>query len=128
MQEVSIKHPHGYGELLDCPTNTIYVGKRNLDIPKNDTSRRGHGLFKHTHEELILTDLTEQNRNRVRSRWKLPDRYFSNTKNLFLNRLKWQNEESCRISYSGRGQEFILNAEENPKIVDWATHLIQTHG
>ena len=47
---------------------------------------------------------------------------------FFLNRLKWQEEDSCRIFCNGRGQEFILNAEENPMIIDWVTNLIRTHG
>ena len=54
--------------------------------------------------------------------------YFLNSKKLFLNRLKWEDEENCRIFYKGFGQEFILNAEENPRIIDWATHLIKKYG
>ena len=123
LKEVNIKHPHGYGDVSRYTNNTIYIGKRNLEIQKKTTALKGHGLFKHTHKDLILTESSK-----TRSRWKLPDEYFSNSENLFLNRLKWEEEENCRIFYKGFGQEFILNAEENPKISDWATQLIQTHG
>lgn len=123
LKEVNMEHPHGYGDVSRYANNTIYIARRNLDIQKKTSSRKGHGLFKRTHEDLVLTE-----QNKTRSRWKLPDKYFLNSKRLFLNRLKWEDEENCRIFYKGFGQEFILNAEENPKIIDWATHLIKSHG
>ena len=106
-----------------CIRDSIYIGRRNLDIQEKTLPSKGHGLFKHTHKDLILTE-----QDKTRSRWKLPDEYFLNSKKLFLNRLKWEDEENCRIFYKGFGQEFILNAEENPRIIDWATHLIKKYG
>jgi hypothetical protein len=123
LKEANIEHPHGYGDTSRYKNNTIYVGKRNLDIFKKNKFIKGHGLFKYTHEDLILTE-----KRKTRSRWKLPKEYFANSEKLFLNRLKWQDEEEYRIFYKGFGQEFILNAEENPKIVDWAYSLIEKHG
>ena len=84
---------------------------------------RGHGLFKKTHDDLILTEA-----NKTRSRWKLPSKYFLNTKGLFLNRMKWENEKESTIFYKGFGQEFILDIEKNPKVKKWAINLIQKHG
>ena len=28
----------------------------------------------------------------------------------------------------GIGQEFILNAHDNPSVIDWASHLINMYG
>ena len=124
LEEVSMEHPHGYGDVSRYTNNTIYVGKKYLEVKKDkNISLKGHGLFRNSHQDLILTE-----RNMTRARWKLPKHYFSNSKNLFLNRLKWQEEENCRIFCNGRGQEFILNANENPKIIAWATNLINDHG
>ena len=124
LKEVNMEHPHGYEDVSRYSNNTIYVGRKNLEINKDKViSFKGHGLFRYSHQDLILTE-----KNMTRSRWKLPKEYFLNSKNLFLNRLKWQEEDSCRIFCNGRGQEFILNAEENPMIIDWVTNLIRTHG
>ena len=50
------------------------------------------------------------------------------TTKLFLNRLKWKDEKNCLVDCLGYGQEFILNAEENPKIIRWALELIENYG
>ena len=84
---------------------------------------RGHGLFKKTHDDLILTEA-----NKTRSRWKLPAEYFLNTEELFLNRMKWENEKESTIFYKGFGQEFILDIEKNPSVMTWAVNLIKKHG
>ena len=85
--------------------------------------KRGHGLFKKTHNDLILTDA-----NKTRSRWKLPSEYFTNTEGLFLNRMKWENEKESTIFYKGFGQEFILDIEKNPNVMKWAVNLVKKHG
>ena len=52
---------------------------------------------------------------------------FSKSKNLFLNRLKWDNDKDCTLQCKGQGQEYVLNAEDNPKIIAWALSLIERH-
>ena len=52
-------------------------------------------------------------------------------KDIFLNRLNkkgWLNEEKCFVNNFGRGQEYILDAEKYPRIIDWAHYLISNHG
>ena len=112
LKENNIAHPHGYGDTSKFSNNTIYVGKKNLEINGKKVFNRGHGLFKKTHNDLILTEA-----NKTRSRWKLPSKYFSNTEGLFLNRMKWENEKECTIFYKGFGQEFILDIEKNPNVM-----------
>jgi len=42
--------------------------------------------------------------------------------------LKWKDKTNCLVDCLGHGQEFILNAEDNPKLVNWAVDLIENHG
>ena len=70
LKEVNMEHPHGYGDVSRYTNNTIYIGRRNLDIQEKTLPSKGHGLFKHTHKDLILTE-----QDKTRSRWKLPDEY-----------------------------------------------------
>ena len=123
LKENNITHVHGYGDTSKFSNNTIYVGKKNLQINKKNLFKRGHGLFKKTHKDLILTEA-----NKTRSRWKLPSKYFLNTHELFLNRMKWENEKESTIFYKGFGQEFILDVEKNPNVIKWAVNLIKKHG
>ena len=73
-----------------------------------------------TNKQLILTE-----QGKSRSNWRLPKRYFRNTNKLFLNRLKWKDAIDCRLQCKGQGQEYILNAQDNPLIKDWALNLIK---
>ena len=91
------------------------LAKRGGEIP-------GFGIFKKTSPDLVLSEI-----GKTRSHWKLPKRYFSKSKNLFLNRLKWDNDKDCTLQCKGQGQEYVLNAEDNPKIIAWALSLIERH-
>ena len=84
--------------------------------------QKGYGLFTKSHEELILTE-----KNSSRSKWKLSNKYFSKTQDLFMNRLKWKDKENCLVDCVGYGQEFILDVEKNPKVEEWAIELIKNH-
>lgn len=119
----NLEHPHGFGETNTYKNNTIYIGKKNLTIARKKLSSRGYGLFKKTHEDLILT-----RKGASKGSWKLPKKYFYNSKKLFVKRLKWLDEEECLVNNYQRGQEFILDAKKNPKIVNWAKYLIEKHG
>ena len=44
------------------------------------------------------------------------------------NRLKWKDRKNCLVNCMGIGQEFILNAHDNPSVIDWASHLINMYG
>jgi len=123
LDNVGMQHPHGFGDVSRYSNNTIYIGKQNLTFGNKITEIKGYGLFKKTHKDLILTE-----ENSTRSKWKMSEKHFSNTNNLFLNRLKWKDEKNCLVDCLGYGQEFILNAEKNPKIIDWARELIEKHG
>ena len=123
LKKKNIAHPHGYGDTSRFSNNTIYISKKTLEINEKIFFDKGHGLFKKTHNDLILTEAYK-----TRSRWKLPSRYFSNTEGLFLNRMRWENEKESKIFYKGFGQEFILDIEKNPSVMTWAVNLIKKHG
>ena len=123
-----IKHPHGYGDQSTYSNNTIYVGSKDLAIADKRTDLKGFGLFKNSAEDLILTSP-----DHTRSMWKLPEEYFKdsiiNKNRLFLNRLEWTNKENFLVNTNkGPGQEFILDSETNPAIIDWAINLIKQYG
>jgi len=120
----NIQHPHGYGDVNTYKeNNTIYVGKRNLTIKNKHLLNKGFGLFKETHPDLILT-----RDGASKGSWKLPKKYFSNSQDIFLNRLHWLDLENCFVNNFQRGQEYILDAEKYPKIIDWAHYLIDRYG
>lgn len=123
LKEKNIEHPHGYGDTSRFTNNAIYIAKNNLEVLGKKFKAKGHGLFKQTHQKLILTE-----QNRSRSRWKLPQQFFKKSKNIFLNRMKWENKKECTIFYRGFGQEFILDVEKNPHVIKWASSLIKHYG
>jgi hypothetical protein len=123
LSENELLHPHGTTDIKQFKNNTIYIASKNLTFSDSVRDITGHGVFKKTAENLILTET-----GKTRSRWRFPKKYFTNTKNLFRNRLKWKDEEKCLVNCSGIGQEFILNAQDNPSVVTWASHLLNNYG
>ena len=123
LSENELSHPHGTTDITQFKNNTIYIASKNLTFSDSVRDITGHGIFKKTAENLILTET-----GKTRSRWRFPKKYFTNTKNLFRNRLKWKDEEKCLVNCSGIGQEFILNAQDNPSVVKWASYLINMYG
>ena len=109
--------------IVKFSNNTIYIASKKLELNKRKIFDRGHGSFKFTHDDLILTE-----KNKTRSRWKLPSKYFQDSKDLFLNRMKWENEAEFTVFYRGFGQEFILDVEKNQNVKKWAINLIKKHG
>ena len=118
-----LSHPHGTRDVKQFKNNTIYVASRNASFSDSVKDMMGHGTFKRTAKNLILTE-----KGKTRSRWRFPKKYFSNTKKLFRNRLKWKDEKRCLVNCIGIGQEFILNAQDNPSIIKWASSLLNTYG
>jgi hypothetical protein len=121
LNQKNIKHPHGYAEYFT--NNALYVSKEFIEINNKKTSLKGFGMFKKTNPDLILTAP-----DRTKSIWKMPEKYFSKTNNLFMNRLKWEDEKNCLINSGGIGQEFVMNSEINPNLIDWVMDLIKNHG
>ena len=122
LSDNELLHPHGTTDITQFNNNTIYIASKNLTFSDSVRDITGHGVFKKTAENLILIETSK-----TRSRWRFPKKYFTNTKNLFRNRLKRKDEEKCLVNCSGIGQEFILNAQGNPSVVKWASYLINMY-
>lgn len=122
LNQKKINHPYGFAEYFT--NNALYVSKEFIEIGNKKTALKGFGMFKKTHPDLILTAP-----DKTKSIWKMPEKHFSNTKNFFMNRLKWiGDEKDCLIDSGGIGQEFVMNSDMNPKLIDWVLDLIQNHG
>ena len=81
-------------------------------------------LIRKIHDEFINKKISKNDKSAIR--------YLAQIKilrqRLFLNRMKWENEEESTIFYKGFGQEFILDVEKNPNVMKWAMKLIKKHG
>ena len=124
----NINHPHGYGDTSRYSNNTIYIGSKNLTMRSKELDLKGFGLFKNSATDLILTSPKHS-----RSMWKFPKKYFqeslSDQKEFFINRLSWTDKENFLVNTNkGPGQEFVINSENNPKVVKWAVDLIKNYG
>ena len=119
-----IKHPHGYGDLIGSKQNTIYVSDQPLNIHNKKTNLRGHGIFKYSNNDLILTSPFHNT-----STWQLPETYFQDFKSpegsdgFFMRKFR-TDKQKCLVDTSGQWQEAVLDVESNPKVIDWAIELI----
>ena len=109
-------HPHAFYKFSN---NCLYLGTKNLTIGNKETPLKGFSHFKKTHKDLILTK-----DQATRSVWQLPKKYFSNS-NPFLNRLKWVDKKECITHCKGRGQEYILDVTNHPKLIGWLHHIFR---
>jgi len=123
LSEQKLVHPHGFGKSSPFPNNALYIGRDRIKLSNRVTEAPGFGLFRKSHPELILT-----RKKHTRSEWSLPKKYFLGAKNPFLNRLQWEDADQCSLKCRGQGQEYILNAEQNPKFISWAINLITSYG
>ena len=112
-------HPHAFYKFSN---NCLYVGSKKLTLGNKKTPHKGFGHFKKTHKDLILTK-----DQATRSVWQLPNKYFANS-DPFLNRLKWVDKKECITHCKGRGQEYILDATNHPKLIGWLHHIFRNGG
>ena len=126
----NINHPHGYGS-KEYTNNTLYISSKNLTLEKEPTGLKGHGLFKNSVEDLILSSPMH-----TKSIWKLPKTYFKESfesfddkEGFFMNRRFPTDKKNFLVNTNrGRWQEAVLNCENNPKVIDWAINLISKYG
>lgn len=118
------RHPHLHGKQKG--NNTIYVAADTLNsIYKNDKRTSGGGTFRFIKETLILTEPTQQKR----SLWKLPGWLYPNKNREPLsyhdNLNRWDRtaDGGTRLQSVGRGQEFVLDADQYPEVKSWIMKL-----
>jgi hypothetical protein len=126
LDSINISHPHGHQEYT---SNTIYISNKNLTIGNKTTNLKGHGVFKYSAEDLILTSHLHN-----KSMWKLPENYFKDflspveEDGFFMRRFPTDKKNFLVDTNTGPWQEAILDSENNPKVIDWAIKLISEHG
>ena len=110
-------HPH-VAQRNTFKDNTIYVADRT------DAGYTG-GTFRSVVDDLILT---REGQTR-RSRWRLPKWFFRSERESALsyqsNPLRWTPHEShADLQSVGRGQEFVLDIQDDPEAIHWVNDLI----
>ena len=122
------RHTHFQGDKYSEEFDTVYFPTKNLILNGKITDLAGCGYFPRIHTDLILTAPTQN-----RSVWKLPKWFYPEIGKKPLsyhNKLsRWTQNEDCVILKSvGRGQEFVLDAEDYPQSVSWIESMIGKHG
>lgn len=131
LESKNIEHPHGYGDVSRYKLNTLYISTQDLKIGNQTTNLKGHGVFKYSTDDLILTSPEHSSK----SMWKLPKEYFKGFSSppkypdKFFNRSFATDKRNFLVNTdSGPWQEAVLDSENNPKVKDWALKLISEHG
>lgn len=118
-----VAHPHLH--MNRTPSNTIYVASEELRLPGLTKTCAGGGTFRTVRPDLVLTSENQNNR----SLWMLPKFFQPNGRTPLTyhkNPSRWieASDDQVHLQSVGRGQEFVLNADEYPEAIAWAAALI----
>jgi putative DNA base modification enzyme with NMAD domain len=126
--EWAAAHPHvtiRKGQQARKKPNVLYVASEQLDLPGFRNARvPGAGVFERFRDELQLT----ADPDRSLSIWSLP-RWFAPGRRVPLTYHhapdRWTEQgDRVLLRTVGRGQEFVLDADEYPEALAWARTLI----
>ena len=111
------RHPHL--ELDADPTNTLYVAREELSLPGLEVPLPGAGVFDFAVESHRLT----AHDARTKSEWALPRGFLPKGRTpltYHASPTRWEDRGAeARLRVVGRGQEFVLDLEQYPEVVDW---------
>lgn len=122
-------HPHflgnrGFGNTLYVAADKLCLDGKRFDVP-------GAGIFPRFSEQLLLTDLTDENTRSLLTQWRLPAVFFpdSGKPPLSYHGKSWRWRRSEDLAYCGlrsvsRGQEFVLDLDHYPEVLDWLELLL----
>ena len=131
-------HPHVEHYRIEPKPNALYTAKAKLVY---DSGIPGWGLFPKYKDKLCLSHPNppkdEQGKPKdLPSLWRLPAWMYPwaepDRKREPLShhrkRRRWKQFDNSHVTLQsvGRGQEFVLNADEYPEAVTWAVNLIKT--
>jgi hypothetical protein len=116
-------HPH-YSFLADT-TNTLYVAAERLAIPGvTTTSVPGSGVFESAAGERCLTHDAAV----TPSDWRLPVCFLPRGRpalSYHARQDRWKETDgSVRLRVVGRGQEFVLDLDQYPAVLEWVKGII----
>lgn len=118
-------HPHFHRS--PERNNTIYVAKKELELPHMPVHQRGAGVFRRFSGKLQLTASDVSNA----SIWELPGWVFPGDDRPPLsyhgNPDRWKRIGSrTRLNAVSRGQEFVLDGDQYPEAQQWLHFLLTT--
>ena len=118
-------HPHMVRQMDD--NNTIYIASEKLSLNKyNGNEYPGAGIFKKFSHRLQLTDPDSASC----SIWKLPKWFYpvgrSSALSFHGDLSRWNPKQKyvC-LRTVGRGQEFVLDCDDYPKIYQWLKKILR---
>lgn len=122
-------HPHFRGDRE--PGNTLYVAADTLRLNGKRFDVPGAGIFPRFDERLILTDLSDENPRSLTTLWRLPSAFYPDTGKppLSYHRkpeqwLRLKDSEYCGLQSAYPGQEFVLDLDHYPEVLDWLESLL----
>ena len=111
-----IKNRYGHGP------NCLYVAWPRLAIKGVGTGYPGGGAFKSLGSKLILTDQRQDVDHWLRSRWRLPACFCRFPELAYRGYMRrWRKDVLFRSVR--RGQEFVLDCDKSPSVLDWVRGL-----
>lgn len=122
-------HPHFHGNRGSA--NTLYVAADKLRLGGKRFDVPGAGIFPRFNEQLLLTDLTEENTRSLLTQWRLPAAFYPDSGKPPLSyhgkSWRWRRSEDaayCGLRSVSRGQEFVLDLNHYPEVLDWLESLL----
>ena len=116
-------HPHFQGRR--GANNTIYTAANELRLNGEYLDAAGAGLFRRVHNRLILTDPDAPSI----TQWRLPLAFYPSAGKPPLSYHRrpeaWRRGRNyCTLQSVSRGQEFVLDTAQYPKVTDWLFALL----
>lgn len=119
----AVYHPHLYGRR--GVHNTLYFSRNTLALSGSSNVMPGAGAFERMEDRFRLT---AGDVNGVTD-WRLPEAFFPSGGRTPLsyhhNRDRWQRAGGgqCKLRSAARGQEFVLDLDAYPGVMDWLAGL-----
>lgn len=119
-------HPHRHPTREKDPNNTLYVASEALNFG-DGAIVPGAGCFLKFHERLVLTNpegsgVTD---------WRLPRCFYPDggkTPLSYYGKCHWTPDDKyAYVQRTGPGQEFVLNLDQYPGVMDWLIQSILAH-
>ena len=120
-------HPHRHPSRGTDLTNTLYIAACELNLGDGQIVP-GAGSFQQFHEQLLLTN---PNGSGVTD-WRLPRSFYPDNGKCPLTyhpKLhRWKHDDRyAYLQSASRGQEFVLDLDQYPGVMDWLVQSIFTH-
>ncbi len=118
-------HPHFHGQ--PDAGNTLYESSDACQLATATEVFPGSGVFPMLRDDLVLTDP----QSRLPTRWRLPAAFFPGEDRPPLSYHtradRWQLDSPwCYLTCAARGQEFVLDLDAYPDLIDWLASLLRT--